>query len=166
MEGREEVNRMTEKLSKSERQQLIQLVVDCEIQRLSTSEALSYIKQKLGVTLSDRHFYRVKRQITEEAGDQLDYLSKTKSAYVANYFERIHEGYRYQRKLWKIFHSEKDHNCQLKCLRNLKEVSVYLAELYALLPSLAGITFSGTTNDNNMYEEHTCDYGYGKHIDG
>jgi hypothetical protein len=165
MEGRKEVNRMTEKLSKSERQQLKQLVVDCEIQRLSTSEALSYIKQKLGVTLSDRHFYRVKRQITEEAGDQLDYLSKTKSAYVANYFERIHEGYRYQRKLWKIFHSEKDHNCQLKCLRNLKEVSVYLAELYALLPSL-GITFSGTTNDNNMYEEHTCDYGYGKHIDG
>jgi hypothetical protein len=44
-------------------------------------------------------------------------------------------------------------------------VSVYLTELYAYLPNLAGISFNGTTNDNNMHEEHTCDYGYGKHID-
>jgi hypothetical protein len=80
-----------------------------------------------------------------------------------SYFERIHEGYRYQRELWKIYQSKKDRNCQLKCLRNLKEVSVYLADLYAFIPNLAGITFSGTTgNDNNRYEEHA----YGKHIDG
>jgi hypothetical protein len=45
---------MTGKLSRPKREQLRQLVLDCTIRRLTTLEALSYIREKLHVTITDR----------------------------------------------------------------------------------------------------------------
>ena len=124
-------------MKKRQREQLRQLVLDATLRRLSTQEALTLIKEKLRVTITDRYYYVVKANIIDSAGNQLTYLQKNRNAFLANFFERIHEQYRYQRELWEMYYeakAEKDKRFQLDCIDKLREVSVELQRLYDLLP--------------------------------
>ena len=133
-------------LKKRQREQLRQLVLDATLRRLSTSESLTLIKEKLRITITDRYFYVVKRNIIESAGNQLAYLQKDRNAFLANFFERINENYRYQRELWEMYYqakAEKDKRFQLDCIDKLREVSVELQRLYDLLPDYKTSVFEG-----------------------
>jgi hypothetical protein len=124
-------------LKKRQREQLRQLVLDATLRRLSTSEALTLIKDKIKVTITDRYYYVVKKNIIDSAGNQLAYLQKNRNAFLANFFERIHENYRYERELWEMYYqakAENDKRFQLDCIDKLREVSVELQRLYDLLP--------------------------------
>ena len=131
-------------LKKRQREQLRQLVLDATLRRLSTQEALTLIKDKLRVTITDRYYYVVKKNIVDSAGNQLEYLQKNRNAFLANFFERIHENYRYQRELWEMYYqakAEKDKRFQLDCIDKLREVSVELQRLYDLLPDYKNTVF-------------------------
>ncbi len=54
------------KLTKSQRERLETLVVDCSTYRLSESESLEYIKQKLGRPISASHFYQIKHSLESD----------------------------------------------------------------------------------------------------
>lgn len=143
-------------LRKRQREQLRQLVFDATLRRLSTSEALQYIKDKLRVTITDRYYYVVKKNIVDSAGNQLTYLQKNRNAFLANFFERIHENYRYQRELWEVYHqakAEKDKRFQLDCIDKLREVSVELQRLYDLLPDYKTSVFEGDKPVIAPYED-------------
>ena len=131
-------------LKKRQREQLRQLVLDATLRRLSTQEALTLIKDKLRVTITDRYYYVVKKNIVDSAGNQLEYIQKNRNAFLANFFERIHENYRYQRELWEMYYqakAEKDKRFQLDCIDKLREVSVELQRLYDLLPDYKNTVF-------------------------
>jgi hypothetical protein len=137
---------MTGKLTRSKREILRQLVLDCTIRRLTTTEALSYIKDKLHVTITDRYYYVVKKNIIDSSGQQLVYLQQNRNAFLSNFFERIHENYRYQKELWEMYHQAKTDNdikVRLDCIRELREVSVELQRLYDLLPDYKTSVFEG-----------------------
>jgi hypothetical protein len=124
-------------LKRRQREQLRQLVLDATLRRLSTQEALTLIKDKLRITITDRYYYVVKKNIVDSAGNQLAYLQKNRNAFLANFFERIHENYRYERELWEMYYqakAENDKRFQLDCIDKLREVSVELQRLYDLLP--------------------------------
>ena len=150
---------MTELLKKSQREFLRHLVLDTQLQRFSTQESLDYIYSKLRIRISESYLFRVKRQIIESAGTQLEYLSQSRNAYFASFFERINEVYKLQRETYKIYNSTEDDNCKLKCLSQLKELTVLLSELYTLLPSIVGLQFEP---EGIIGEEH----GDNKHIHG
>ena len=138
-------------LKKRQREQLSQLVLDATLRRLSTSEALQYIREKLKVTITDRYYYVVKANIIDSAGNQLKYLQKNRNAFLSNFFERIHENYRYQRELWEMYYeakAEKDKRFQLDCIDKLREVSVELQRLYDLLPDYKTSVFEPEQEDN------------------
>jgi hypothetical protein len=133
-------------LKKRQREQLRQLVLDATLRRLSTSEALTLIKDKIKVTITDRYYYVVKKNIIDSAGNQLAYLQKNRNAFLANFFERIHENYRYERELWEMYYqakAENDKRFQLDCIDKLREVSVELQRLYDLLPDYKTSVFEG-----------------------
>jgi hypothetical protein len=137
-------------LKKRQREQLRQLVLDATLRRLSTQEALSLIKDKLRVTITDRYYYVVKKNIIDSAGQQLVYLQKNRNAFLANFFERIHENYRYQRELWEMYYqakAENDIKVRLDCIRELREVSVELQRLYDLLPDYKTSVFERERED-------------------
>jgi hypothetical protein len=153
---------MTELLKKSQREYLRHLVLDTQLQRFSTQESLDYIYSKLRTRISESYLFRVKRQIIESAGNQLEYLSQSRNAYFASYFERINETYKLQRETYKIYNSTEDDNCKLRCLLQLKELTVLLTDLYNLLPNITGIQFSSAAEGVTAPEEH----GDNKHING
>ena len=143
-------------LKKRQREQLRQLVLDATLRRLSTQEALTLIKEKLRVTITDRYYYVVKRNIIDSAGEQLSYLQKNRNAFLANFFERIHENYRYERELWEMYYeakAEKDKRFQLDCIDKLREVSVELQRLYDLLPDYKTSVFEGDKPVIAPYED-------------
>ena len=155
--------RMTELLKKSQREYLRHLVLDTQLQRFSTQESLDYIYSKLRTRISESYLFRVKRQIIESAGTQLEYLSQSRNAYFASYFERINEAYKLQRETYKIYNSStEDDNCKMRCLLQLKELTVLLTDLYNLLPNIIGIQFSSVAEGITPEEEH----GEAKHVNG
>jgi hypothetical protein len=141
---------MTGKLTRPKREQLRQIILDCTIRRLTTLEALSYIKDKLHVTITDRYYYLVKKNIIDSSGQQLMYLQQNRNSFLANFFERIHEQYKYQRELWEMYYqakAENDTKVRLECIRELREVSVELQRLYDLLPDYKTSVFERERDD-------------------
>jgi hypothetical protein len=152
---------MTEKLRKKERQQLRSLVLECQLRRFTTVEALHFIKDKLHVSISESYYFRVRKQIIEDSTEQLHYYEDNKNAFVATYFERIASAQKIERELWSTYYElkeeKKDPNLQLKSLLYLKEVGEYLTDLHSMLPELSGLHF-----ESDRKAEKEKDYDYSK----
>ncbi|CAN5306719.1 hypothetical protein BH18THE2_BH18THE2_09230 [soil metagenome] len=156
---------MTKKLDRRQRETLRQLILDCTLRRLSTYEALEYIRHKMKVSITERYYFVVKKNIIDSAGEQITYLQKNRNAYLANIFERIAEQHKITKELWEMYYSakdEKERNVQLSCIRELKDISVNLLNIHTIIPGIAGLQFEQTVEAIGIGEEHTS----GKHIDG
>src|SRR5918999_3092200 len=142
---------MTKLLTKPKHEQLRQLVLDATLRRLTTAESLAYIKEKLGVKITDRYFFTVKKNIIDSSGQQLEYLAKNRNLFLSQYFERIAELQKHQREIWSIYEEAKEQGkrkFQLLCLKQLQEISVTITNLYNLLPEIKGLHFE---SDNEKY---------------
>lgn len=64
---------MTELLGKNQRQYLKQLIIECQLRRFTPTEALPFIKDKLGVPVSERHYHTIKKQVLDESMEELHY---------------------------------------------------------------------------------------------
>jgi hypothetical protein len=93
-------NRMTEKLSKNQREQLKHLVIQCVLSRFTTIEALQFIREKLHVSISERYYYQTKRKIAGDTNKQIAYFTKNKDAYLYEFYQRILEIEYLQKKMW------------------------------------------------------------------
>ncbi|CAN5398336.1 hypothetical protein BH18THE2_BH18THE2_37820 [soil metagenome] len=86
---------------------------------------------------------------------------QNRNAYLSEYFERIAEQRKFQREVWKLYYQAKadnDRNMQLSCIKQLQDISVYLTNIYNLLPNITGLHFES--------EEEEYQHQYGKHING
>lgn len=146
--------------TKLQREHLRQIVLDATLRRLSTTEALAMIKEKLHVSIAERYFYTIKKNIVDKAGEQVNYLMQNRNAYLSEYFERIAEQRKFQREVWELYYQAKadnDRNMQITCVKTLQDISVYLTTLYNLIPNITGLQF-----ESEGIEEH----GDNKHIHG
>jgi hypothetical protein len=147
---------MTEKLRKKERQTLRSLVLECQLRRFTTNEALAFIKDKLRVSISESYYFKVRKQIIEDSAEQLHYYEDNKNAYVATYFERIASAQKIERELWSSYYEMKeakeDRNLQLKSLLYLKEVGEYPTDLHSMLPELSGLHFESDRKEEKDYD--------------
>jgi hypothetical protein len=132
---------MTELLSKNKRQYLKQLIIECQLRRFTTAESLVYIRDKLGVAVSERHYFTIRKQVTQESMEEMNYYQDNKSAFANLYFEQINEARKSLKEMWSIYHdSDKaDWNRQLKCLSEIREQAAFLNSLYDYIPDLAGV---------------------------
>lgn len=119
--------------------------VDCPNTSFNlTVEALSLIKEKLKVSITDRYFYVIKKNIVDAEGEQVNYLMQNRNAYLSEYFETIAEQRKFQREVWELYYQAKadnDRNMQLSCIKQLQDISVYLTNIYNLLPNITGLHF-------------------------
>jgi hypothetical protein len=142
---------MTSKLDRNKREQLKQLVIECVLSRLTTFEALQYIKQKLGVSISRRYYFDCMQKIKEDNNNKIKYFAANRDAYLFEFFERIKEIEYLERKLWGLHDNaekNKDPKLQLECLRELRQMTMTLTDLYTVLPSIEGFEFQYENNNN------------------
>jgi hypothetical protein len=115
------------------------------------------------VSITDRYFYVIKKNIVDAAGEQLNYLMQNRNAYLSQFFERIAEQQKFQRELWEIYYeakAEKDRNVQFSCLNQLEDISVHLTNMYTIIPNISGLQFSEVQGITAPEE------GHDKHING
>ena len=134
-------NRMTEKLSKNQREQLKQLVIQCVLSRFTTIEALQFIREKLHVSISERYYYQTKRKIAGDTNKQIAYFTKNKDAYLYEFYQRILEIEYLQKKMWELYDNNDKPESQVDCIKELRQLTMTLVTLYNILPGITGFEF-------------------------
>lgn len=126
---------MTGKLTKQKRELLRLLVNKTIILRYTTAESLKYIKQELGVSISESYFFEVKSNITEENEYVMEhYGEKMHASLLSEFMKRIREMELIQSEQWAIYHKTDDLKFKADLLMKLGQITVRLEELYHLLP--------------------------------
>jgi hypothetical protein len=116
-----------------------QLVIESEVQRLSTREALAYIQGKLGRPLAEETYFYHKRGIKKSGTGRLAAMMKSRDAFLQQYFERIDECKKYQQELWRLMRLSDNDFLKKSCITELREITVILTQLYDLMPQMATV---------------------------
>ena len=128
------------KFTKSERERLRQIVLHCNIQRVSNKETLNTIYKELGINIKLAYLVKLKRRIRDEAGEWIDTLTKGKYDYIAEYKARIDEMQNIVKERYKLF---QDPNTKpyLKneILTELRNDTLAITDLYQSTPILSGL---------------------------
>jgi hypothetical protein len=128
----------------------MQLVMKCILSRLTTIEALQYIREKLHVSISRRYYFQIKRKIANDTNKQYAFFTKNKNAYLHEFYQRIAEIEFLQKKMWELYdNNEKDPKFRLDCIKELRMLTMTLMDLYQILPNITGFEFQ-YDNDQNV----------------
>lgn len=127
---------MTEKLSKQQREQLKQYVKESIIFRLTAYEALEYIEEKLGVSISRRYYFYVKRYLEVDAQRWIIKNFETRGVYLRHFHEQVDVVKFLQKNMWEIYHNEKTKdNDRIDAINVLTKLEEDLVTMYnTLLP--------------------------------
>lgn len=131
------------KFSYFQRELIKQLVLESEVQRFTEEEMLAYVKTRLKQDVSVEHLYTVKRNLRRNSANQLNQMRKHKTAFIDElFFKRVNEIKKYQKELWRIYHTHtNDGHLQKDCIKEAHQLTVTLANMYAALPQISGLTF-------------------------
>ena len=134
---------------------LKQLIVEYEVQRFTVEESMAYVKERLKDEISVEHFYYMKRQIKKKLGTRLSYLSKDRTAFIAEiFFRRVSELEKLQKEQWRLYNDNTDNPyLQKDCLRELHQLTITLANMYDALPQLTGLSFLHDYNGQKRFSE-------------
>jgi hypothetical protein len=142
--------------SKQQQNQLKQLVFECSIARLPASEISKVAYDKLGIQVTENWIGRIRRSLKNDTKKEFKHLLGDSFAYKYEVMQRIKEVKEIQRRKWEI--ANKNHLTQedlirLKCLSELEESTVLLAEIYGSLPGMD--QFTPTTNTDSSSSNST-----------
>ena len=119
-----------------------QIILDCQIRRLTDRETLEYFRINGINDISLPTLKRYKIQIRQGAQKWIASLVRSKRAeYIAEFKERIDEMLTYQKEFWKIYNNDnKKPPVRVMALRGLMDSTMRLTELYDALPIIAAIS--------------------------
>ena len=116
--------------------EVLNVVQDCMIRRLSTIESLQYLEAK-GFKMSEAKFRRIKRYIRESTNDRLDYIAYHE--YAASHIEAIDTLRSVNTRLWEITKEKEGTRQELKALELIPQNIKVLEELYDSNPIVASL---------------------------
>jgi hypothetical protein len=143
------------RFSQFQKDYLKQLIVECEVQRLTVEECMAYIKEKLKDEISVEHYYYLKRQIKKNLDTKLSYLRKDRTMFIAEiFFRRVSELEKLQKEQWRLYNKNADNPyLQKDCLHELHQLTITLANMYDALPQLTGLSFLHNYKGQNSFSE-------------
>jgi hypothetical protein len=139
-----------------QRQQLKQLILECDVQRFTVEESLAYIKGRMrGETISEDYLYLLKKGIQRSVGTRLKHLREHRTAFIEQIFRRIDEIEKYQKELWAEYHKHPNNvYLRLNLIRELHQLTITLDGLYKEIPQYTGVTGTGNAADSTSeYEQ-------------
>ena len=116
--------------------EVLNVVQDCVIRRLSTIESLQYLEAK-GFKMSEAKLRRIKRYIRESTTDRLDYIAYYE--YAASHIEAIDTVKSINARLWEIAKEKKGTRQELKALELIPQNVKLLEEIYDSNPIVASL---------------------------
>lgn len=121
---------MTLRFNYSQRQQLKQLFLECEVQRFTTEESLAFIKVIIKTEISAEYFHIIKRNLRDSVGARLDELRKHRTAFLSRIFRRTDEIEKLQREHLVLYHKNANNPyLQKELTKELHQLTITLAKL-------------------------------------
>ena len=136
-----EVGSMRSKSNWCTRLNYKQIILDCQIRRLTDKETLEYFQIHDINDISLPTIKRYKSQIRRSAQKWISALARSKRAeYIAEYRERIDEILKCQKELWNIYNDKNTKSpVKVMALSKIMDATMKLTELYDALPIIAAI---------------------------
>jgi hypothetical protein len=127
------------RLTTYQRAYLKQLVIECEVQRLTRDETLGFVNSRLKMVLSVEYVDYVRANIRHNVESRLSHLRKHRIVFISEFFKRIDEIETYQKHLWKTMHEHQEDGYLIKsCISELHQLTITLYNLYEMLPAYSG----------------------------
>lgn len=140
--------------SKQQQNQLKRLVFECSIARLSSTEIQQISKEKLDIPVTDNWIRRIRKRLRDESEAEFKHLLMDNFAFKHQYMQRIKEFEEIQRLQWEIArkpHLTNEDIMRLKCLSEIRESTILVAEAYNALPGIDSFT---PNHQEEAEEEH------------
>jgi hypothetical protein len=129
------------KFTRSQREQLKQLVIEADCMRLSQKERHVYVQSRFGHDVAMDTINHIKLNIRRSIGPQLDILRKHNTAFIEQYFNRIHEVEKLQQEQWALFIKNGNNPMiQHLCLKELHSLTVTLSNMWDIIPKFTGMS--------------------------
>jgi hypothetical protein len=139
-----------------QRQQLKQLILECDVQRFTYEESLAYIKARMhGETISQEYLYALRRAMLRGVETRLKHLREHRTAFIEQIFRRIDEIEKYQKELWAEYHKHPNQPyLRLKLIAELHQLTITIDNLYKDIPQYTGVTGTGLAAETDSpYEQ-------------
>jgi hypothetical protein len=138
-------------LTKYQREYFKQLIIECQVQRLSREESLAYCRSRLKKDVSIEYYHVVKRSLKQNIESKLEHLRKSRTAYVEQFFKRIDEIEKYMQELWRIIRQNSTDGLLIRnCIHELHELTITLSNLWEVLPAFTGSSLLPIESYNNL----------------
>jgi hypothetical protein len=142
------------KLTKQQREELKHLILNGIVHHFTTAEIQQYIQSKLNIQISIDYLKHFKTELKKDSKKELEYLAKDRFAFIhALFFERLEELKSYQKTLHSIvLNNPEKPEAQIKAISELKDITVKIANLYDILPTVVsspGLPSISIVNNNN-----------------
>jgi hypothetical protein len=120
------------KLSKIQREELRQHVIDSTVRRLSLKEMQQYIKHKMhGVEISTEYLRHLRADIKKDTETDFNLLRKDKFAYLdALVFDRIKELKLMQNHIYQIMMTEQDNDIKIRAVDRMQSLTDQIRNIY------------------------------------
>ena len=133
----------------SQRARIKNLILESKLQHFTRAEALAYINGRLAsdnIHISVEHLDRTWAHLKRNGLQRMKHLQVDRSAYLDQYFERIDEIQKLQQEQWRLFHTHPNSPLiQSRCLQELHQLTITLANLHDLAPAISDMSLELTT---------------------
>ena len=128
------------KFTKQERGELIQLIIESDIRRLSLIEIASFIKDKTSKDISINYISTLRNQIRQKGREYISLLSKSRDFYVSEYLTLIEGAKLSEGELYKIALDHSSTNQEkIAAHRELAKYKLIIAQLMDAIPIVSGL---------------------------
>ncbi len=138
-------------LTKYQRKYFKQLIIECQVQRLSREESLAYCRSRLKQDVSVEYYHVVKSSLKRNIESKLEHLRKGRTAYIEQFFRRVDEIEKYMQELWRIIRQNSTDGFLIKnCIHELHQLTITLSNLWEVLPGFTGSSLLPIESYNNL----------------
>ena len=103
-------------------------IIECICLRLKEKEALSYLDDRGGYSISAKEYYRLKQEVKDSSHKRLNHIAS--SEFLLQHLDRIENLKTIEGELWNQFHIEKSPINKSKILMNIADIQTFLSSYY------------------------------------
>lgn len=133
-----------QRLTKIQRQEVEQIILNAKLSRLSVQETQRIISTKLNIHLSETWITHIRMRFKANCQKEVKRMGLDRYEFMSHYMERIAEIKNLQTKFWEEWKKIDDPATRINCLKEAREQTVLLTDLIEHLPSISQVDITQT----------------------
>lgn len=133
-----------QRLTKIQRQEVEQAILNCKLSRMSVQDTQQTIAEKLNIHLSESWITHIRMRFKAKCQKDIKHMGLDRYEFISHYMERIAEVRNLQAKFWEEWAKIQDPVSRINCLKEAREQTVLLTDLIEHLPNISQVDITQT----------------------